>query len=761
MVRLLVLIESVIIIFLFFTAFNHNYAQTTDKNWKTFASAYDYKSAVLQGNTVWIATSGGAVEWNADTRKINIYSNTEGLSNNFCTAVAFYPPQTIIVAHKDGMIDFLNLNTKQWTTVTALSGNSINELTVTEDRLLISMNQGFAVMNLLTKTVISYTPKFNNLPLNTQVLSAMADSEYIWCMTPGALARILRSSSNYQAPSEWRIYDSFSPASLSAMTAFKNQIYLYSTAGGVYKYDRTGDVFAPFNNGLSGSSFRFSQTGDELYCAGADNIFRLNGSVWENLNLTLTDSSGQNFQNKFFIMMPSGKKAILDYTGTIYLHQNNQWLPDRPNTPGGNYFADLYVKNNKLWCASLRTYGFEGSGFYRYDIATETWTNYNSGNITGMITNNFQSIRLDDSGYVWLGSWAYGVTRVDLVNRRADVFSAVNGLSSYKDFCNTDIVTVNAIGYDPRGYIWMALHGPCDLNRQLCVYSLSAKTFCYYSSNILGTQNPGPFLIDGNGNLWITTYPVDNYSSIGKGVLKLIPPVDICQSENATVQSLTTADGLLTNTTTALAFDRDGVLWIGMNSGLQSFSGYVSEKYEYPNGPIGEYVQDIKVDRFNNKWIATQNGVSLLTAGGSWAHFTSENSKLVNNNVKSVACSEDGKYIFFGTYDHGMSRLLNPAAGNLASSSVSVYPNPFILGEHDAVTFTSIPDKAVLRIISINGELIRSIYSAGVGLSLKWDGKNSKGQYVSSGVYFFNIHPATDATEKFNIKTGKFVVIKK
>ena len=79
------------------------------------------------------------------------------------------------------------------------------------------------------------------------------------------------------------------------------------------------------------------------------------------------------------------------------------------------------------------------------------------------------------------------------------------------------------------------------------------------------------------------------------------------------------------------------------------------------------------------------------------------------------------------------------------STTPIAYPQPWKPrsgGTHDAaaITISSLPEEADIRIYTIAGELVRefTVVRADLGVKL-WDGKNSAGKNVASGVYFANV----------------------
>ena len=94
---------------------------------------------------------------------------------------------------------------------------------------------------------------------------------------------------------------------------------------------------------------------------------------------------------------------------------------------------------------------------------------------------------------------------------------------------------------------------------------------------------------------------------------------------------------------------------------------------------------------------------------------------------------------------------------NISMSFMSpVYPNPFHIGSVASFDVTvKMNETAELRIYNIRGQLIRSFNNLQSGKhSLSWDGKDSIGNEVSSGIYFYRL------TSPSRVEVRRMVVIK-
>lgn len=78
---------------------------------------------------------------------------------------------------------------------------------------------------------------------------------------------------------------------------------------------------------------------------------------------------------------------------------------------------------------------------------------------------------------------------------------------------------------------------------------------------------------------------------------------------------------------------------------------------------------------------------------------------------------------------------------------INVFPNPYYSsnslitnGKHQSVTFSHLPQNAVIKIFDISGNLIRTINKIGSGQFVSWDLTNKFGFHVSSGLYVVYIN---------------------
>jgi ligand-binding sensor domain-containing protein len=108
-------------------------------------------------------------------------------------------------------------------------------------------------------------------------------------------------------------------------------------------------------------------------------------------------------------------------------------------------------------------------------------------------------------------------------------------------------------------------------------------------------------------------------------------------------------DGLVYNNARKLAFDKDGVLWVGTPRGVSSFDGATWTTYTNDtSGLASNYVISLAVDENNVKWFGTiSSGISTFD-GESWKTLTVDDG-IAGNRVSAITFDAKGS-VWLGTH---------------------------------------------------------------------------------------------------------------
>jgi hypothetical protein len=212
--------------------------------------------------------------------------------------------------------------------------------------------------------------------------------------------------------------------------------------------------------------------------------------------------------------------------------------------------------------------------------------------------------------------------------------------------------------------------------------------------------------------------------------------------------------------------DRDNDVWVGTDKGIGIIldpeapfrtDGSGIARYKPLNGLT---INTIAVDPLNQKWVGTTEGVVLLSPDGTQvlASYTVETTggRLIDNDVKSIAVDPTTGTVYFGTAT-GLASLTTPAAAPRAAfDELTVYPNPFKIPSANSLTIDGLVANSTIKVLSVDGTLMREVKTPGGRIGY-WDGKDSRGQEVPSGVYIIVGYAEDGST----VASGKVAVIRK
>ncbi len=106
-----------------------------------------------------------------------------------------------------------------------------------------------------------------------------------------------------------------------------------------------------------------------------------------------------------------------------------------------------------------------------------------------------------------------------------------------------------------------------------------------------------------------------------------------------------------------IAVDVANQIWLATSDGVVILSGEVITTYTTANsGLVADWVQAVAIDDAGSKWFGTYAGVSQLAPDGSWTTYDTGNSGLASDGIASIGIDANGNK-WFGTYGGGVSSL--------------------------------------------------------------------------------------------------------
>lgn len=224
-----------------------------------------------------------------------------------------------------------------------------------------------------------------------------------------------------------------------------------------------------------------------------------------------------------------------------------------------------------------------------------------------------------------------------------------------------------------------------------------------------------------------------------------------------------------------IAEDKKGRLWIGTSVGVFEItdpskitsSTAIVNHLKVPRNDgtnLADYLLDsqivskIAVDSSNRKWISTiGSGVYLVSENGDeiLEHYTSDNSILPSNTVYAVGCDPNSNKVYFGTSAGLVEYNSTSAPGRDDYSEVYAYPNPVRPDFSGWITVAGLMENSLVKIADSAGNVVAQGRSD--GSMFVWDGCNTDGERVKSGVYY--VMASQNATGSNSACVTKIMVI--
>ena len=431
----------------------------------------------------------------------------------------------------------------------------------------------------------------------------------------------------------------------------------------------------------------------------------------------------------------------------------------KPEGPKYNAFGFMKIYNHKLYTSngyqsfkgSIQVYDGNNWTIYQDDLSSTTGVNYLC----------VMSLDIDprDENHVMAGATTgiYEFENGNFVKLWNDQNSPIEMFDKKTNLYEL----IFSVMYDKEGNLW-ALNSQAP-TQSILEYTKDGQWVSHKHSELMKLKYlfPEPqslgmmqgLMTDSRGLFWFVN---NNYNN---------PSFFAYEPDNDAIASFvapyTNEDGTeIANLwyVRAIAEDKDNNMWIGTDRGpilleadqiTASSPVYTQVKVPRNDGTnyadyllTGVDINSIYVDNSNRKWFGTTgNGLYIIDSDNitTLAHFTKDNSKLLSNNIVSLAADESTGEVFIGT-DKGLCSYTSNFADNsngMTKDNVWAYPNPVRPGYTGAITITGLTSGATVKIVTSNGALVNE-GTASNG-EYKWYGIDLDGKQVASGVYMVEV----------------------
>lgn len=438
-----------------------------------------------------------------------------------------------------------------------------------------------------------------------------------------------------------------------------------------------------------------------------------------------------------------------------------------PGGPKYNYFGFMKFSNNRLYTCGGGYYvtsDLNRPGCIQVLSDNDEWTIYedNLRQKTGVSYVDLSCLDVDpkNENHVF-ASGRTGVYEF-MDGKFVKLWNSENSpLESAISTADKEYILVLGLGFDNAGNLW-CLNSQAP-QQSLLEYTNEGKWISHTKDALmkLGGKSLGKLtniFHDSRGLIWFGN---DHWT---------VPSLYAYQSSSDRLNAYTTftnQDGQSVGVSSVqcIAEDKNHNIWIGTSVGplMLEPSEITSDNYQFQQIKVprndgtnfADYLLDgvnisaIVIDEVGRKWFGTKgNGIYLISADNMTQiqHFTTENSRILSNNIESMAINPKTGELFIGT-DKGLCSYMTDASvtnENMTTENVYAYPNPVRPEYTGPITIVGLSYDADVKIVTSNGVLVNEGRSNG-GTYI-WNGCDQKGKRVASGVYM--VQTATQTGDK-------------
>lgn len=722
---------------------------------------FSYRSVVqveFVDDNIFALAENGLFIYNESSKEIQTLSKVNGLSSvglncmAYCEATASF-----IIGYADGMLDIVSYPSLQVKPVPTImqkniyGSKAINRIVIAGDTAIIATDFGLLTYSMsdkhfITTTVLSLDGSY--LP----VRSVAVDETTIYVATNAGLYSVERLE-NLSDFSLWKQRTGIPHANdtIGQVAVCAGNLYYANhseVASGQYDsvYVITDTVASPFKF-QPGYVTNIVSRGNTCSIVG-----RYSARMYDETGklLQLFDSLDTNNDYRDFVKSQAGDYYVPDaYFGLRHIGYTGVILPNGPNS---NAVNEIYYRDNQLHMVSGSVSLWT---MFHYSVLTEGGGWY--GHTNWKLANSICVYPMPQESVYYVGTYGYGFAE-NTVAWQTDTVYALDNSEMHNYYLSDKNCAVYDITSDASGMLWIVNPGN---EYPLIAWDRKKTWYPFYfaksSGSLYNQQNLyNHVLVDSRNTKWLT----------GTGKL-------VAFTENGTFDDdtdditvtipLTDGEGTIASRTTCVAEDIDGTIWVGTNQGIAIHSSpsrvfkdrqTISRIKIEIDGEVGyllsaESITCIAVDAANRKWIGTENsGVFLISENGTeqLLNFTKTNSPLPSNYITSIAIDQSKGEVYIATENGLVSYISDATMGDASMESIKIYPNP-VRGSYEGnVYIEGLVYEATVKITDISGNLVQTLTSNG-GTAV-WDGKNTSGSYVRTGVYLVYVSDETGTYTK-------------
>lgn len=428
----------------------------------------------------------------------------------------------------------------------------------------------------------------------------------------------------------------------------------------------------------------------------------------------------------------------------------------QPGGPKSNLFGFMKFKNGTLYTCSGTDWANEKPAAIQL-LKDGEWNIYKDDYIAEKTGQKYWDMMCIDAYDNKLAACTRNGLYIFEDGMLKDFYNNSNSiLESFSNSGNPDYVLITSVTYDNKGNLWILNSGAPT--QSIIEYKADGTFKEHKQPGLMVFEDRGQMKsaqkmvganITSDNQLWFSNsnwvhpaafrYDIDND--------KLYDYSNFVNQDMTTIANLWSVNAVVedkTNNEFLVATDA-GLLFLPQNYLNDPSNGFIQFKVPRNDGTnLADYlltginITCIAIDGGGRKWIGT-NGAGLFVISQDKLtqvmHLEQSNSKLLSNNILSIAIDGDKGEIYIGT-DKGLCSYQSDVSTPnevMTSDNVYAYPNPVEPNYTGLITVVGLSNNSDVKILSSNGSIIAEGRSNGG--TFTWDGKDSRGRRVASGIY--------------------------
>lgn len=736
------------IFFLLLSSFT--FAQLQMGGWQMH-NAYGNVNRVVNGfNKVYALSNGSLMSVDKEDGTIEYYNKLTGLTSSGISKIYFdRDGLQLIIAYSNGYIDFLredgsveNLNDLYMAQVSV--NKTVQDIVIDGRTAYMAMDFGIMEVSLLRKEIKeTYYIGDNASAVNVRELSICRDSLFALSDTTIYVAALSDNKIDYH---NWKRLSLPSQGRVMGLETYDDGLYLLLDSV-IYLYD--DDLWKTCAEG--NSYYRIRRASHGLLALNANHTHLINGTdIEQEINYFFGSQDVDYDPTTHYYWYAYNTGGVGLYNSVNHTHSGY-----RPNGPISDKAYRLRITGDRLYVVpggywAVKNNTNSTAMYYENGV----WKNYGYSyfyNALGYDSSDYSDIIGDpqDPSHFFIATFSVG-----LIEFRNNEF--------YKLHDVTNSPFISAIESNPRLYTWVDglvfdeegnLFVECIMSG-LCMLDKTGLWTVFKNSATYDLNRSKQVLISNkNKNIKII---VCNRDGAGIGIMDDRGTLYNSADDKAVFHHVfvdQNNNNVVPEYIYTIEQDLTGELWVGTSSGLfiipdveQLFSNNSCRRViisRTDGSGLGDYllsneqINAIAIDGANRKWIGTQgSGLYLMSKDGTETieHYTIDNSSLPDNSILSLALNNKSGELFIGTGAGLVSYQTNSAEAHENLSNAYAYPNPVRENFEGQITICQLSENTSVKIVNSAGDLVAETTS--LGSLAVWDGKDSAGKRVPSGVYF-------------------------